>query len=531
MKRVTQKIFFIVLLIGIVFHMQGCRKEQEVGVNPYAGGKEALGIVFTSTKSYPESGRPGEIVTLNVKGLAKHDTKFKLYLNNVEAEVLNLTETTVDIKIPTEVSSGIVTVVLDNQIFYGPRVGVEGKAKVDTDFKIVNGFNGEVSQILAHSGGFLVTGYFTNFENQATNTNIISGIHFLNSLGQSGTSMDFRRSATGGINAVKRLPNGQFMVGGATLTQFSRRSVGRIARLNANGSLDTMIVSVINPNSEKKPLDGFDTVSTFNGSINGSITNIFPTEDNGVIAVGAFFSHSKIDYNYSSRENRRTISTRVTGVAKMKFDGSLDSSFNINNIGFNGNINQAVRLNDGRIVIVGRFTSYNGVPANNMVCLKPNGQIDETFATGGTDGAILSITYNPIVNKIALAGNFKKVAGHSAAGVAVLNGNGSLDQVFQFGIMDDEGIPSFAYVLNNGRVFVQGSFKEYNTIRRGGLLILEANGVAKQEYNNLGALNGTVYTLLETTSSLGNPAILLGGSIFSVDGKRTGNIVKIELIN
>lgn len=531
MKRVIQKIFFIVLLMGVVLQIQSCRKEQEVGVNPYAGGKEPLGIVFTATKSYPESGRPGETVTLNVKGLAKYENKFKLYLNYVEAEVLNLTETSVDIKIPAEVSSGIVTVVLDNQIFYGPRVGVEGKARVDTDFKIVNGFNSSVSQIIAHSGGFLVTGYFTNFENQATNTNIISGIHFLNSLGQSGTSMNFRRSATGGINSIGRLPNGQFMIGGTTLTQFSRRSVGRIARLHANGSLDTMIVSVINPDSEKKPLDGFDTVSTFNGSINGSVTNLFPTEDNGVIAVGAFVSHSKIDYNYSSRENRRIISTKVSGVAKMKYDGSLDSTFNLNNVGFNGFITQSVRLNDGRVVVVGRFTSYNGKSANNIVCIKPSGEIDEAFVPGGADGTILGITYNSTLNKIAITGIFKKVAGQTASGVAVLNGNGTLDQTFQFGALDDESSPSFAYVLNNGRVFVQGSFLEYNGIRRGGLLILESNGTAKQEYNNLGSLSGVIYTILETTSSLGNPAILLGGMIFSVDGKSAGNIVKIELNN
>ena len=528
MKRITYNIIYLVLFVGII--LQSCSKKEEVGVNPYEGGKQPLGIVFTTTKANPEAGRPGEIITLNVKGLAKYDKQFQLLLNDVPTEIVNLSDSTVDMRIPAEVSSGMVTILLDGQIFYGPRVGVEGKAAVDTDYKVVNGFNSMVSQILPNSGGHIVVGSFTDFEGQATKANIISGIHFINTLGQTSTGMNFRRSASGGITSIAKLPNGQFMVAG-NLTAFSKREVGRIARLHANGNLDTTVVSVINPDSEKKPLNGFDTVSTFNGGLNGSLKKVFATEDNSVIAVGSFTNHYKIDYDYSSRENRRIIYTRVNGVAKMKVDGSLDSSFNINNVGFNGFINDAVQLNDGRIIIVGSFTTYNGKAAKNIVCIKKNGEIDESFAPQGTDKEILSVNYNTTTNKLAIAGSFKQFAGTSTTGVVILDGNGTIDQTFKFGQLDDEGIASFAYPLNNGKVFVSGGFTKYNNIRRGGMLILEANGVAKQEYNNLGSLSGSPSTIVETTSSLGNPAILLGGFIFSVDGKSTGNIVRIELKN
>ena len=528
MNRILNNIFYLVLFLGIV--LQSCSKKQEVGVNPYEGGKQPLGIVFTTNKAYPEAGLPGEVISLNVRGLLKYDQKFKVLLNDVESEVVDLSDSTLDIRIPSEVSSGNVTILLNGQIFYGPRVGVEGKASVDTDFKVVNGFNGFVSQILPNSGGHIVVGSFTDFDGQATKANIINSIHFLNSLGQTSTGMNFRRSATGGISSIAKLANGQFIVGG-NLTEFSKRDVGRIARLHANGNLDTMVVSVINPDSEKRPLDGFDTVSTFNGGLNGSVMKVFAAEDNSVIAIGTFNSHYKIDYNYSSRENRRQINTRVNGVAKLKYDGSLDSSFNINNLGLNGYINDAVKLNDGRIVIVGSFTSYNGKTANNIVCIKPNGQVDETFAPIGSDKPILAITYNPNTNKIAIAGGFKQYEGVTTSGVLLLNANGSVINTFQFGTLDDEGVASFAYPLNNGRVFVSGGFTKYNNVRRGGMLILEANGTAKQEYNNLGTLSGVANTLVETTSSLGNPAIIIGGSIFSLDGKSTGNIVRIELKN
>lgn len=528
MKRITYNIIYFVLFVGIL--LQSCSKQQELGVNPYDGGKQPLGIVFTSYKAYPESGRPGEIISLNVKGLAKYENQFKLLLNDVETEIVNLSDSIVDIRIPQEVSSGIVTVLLDGQIFYGPRVGVEGKAAVDTDYKIVNGFNSTVTQILPNSGGHIIVGSFTDFEGQATPSNIINSIHFINTLGQTSTGMDFRRSATGGITSIAKLPNGQFMIAG-NLTAFSKREVGRIARLHANGNLDTTVVSVINPDSEKKPLNGFDTVSTFNGGLNGSVRKVFATEDNGVIAIGTFTNHYKIDYDYSSRENRRLIYTKVNNIAKMKNDGSLDSTYNMNNVGFNGYINDAVQLNDGRIVVVGSFTSYNGKAARNIACIKTNGQLDETFAPQGADKEILSVTYNSTTNKLAIAGNFKQYAGASTNGVVLLNNNGTVDQTFKFGQLDDEGIASFAYSLNNGRVFVSGGFTKYNNVRRGNMLILETNGVAKQEYNNLGSFGGSPFSIVETTSSLGNPAILLAGLIISVDGKSTGNIVRIELKN
>ncbi|SKC07678.1 protein of unknown function [Sphingobacterium nematocida] len=529
MKQSIYTKFIGVLLLALVL-VQGCAQKEEIGVNPYEGGKEALGVKFASTKPDPMSGLPGEVITVGVRGLKVYEGKFQVFLNEVPAEVVALTESTIDIRIPQEVSSGTVTVVLDGQMFLGPRIGVEGNVSVDTDYKVVNGFNSYVSQLLANTGGHIAVGGFTNFENEATAPNYISGIHFINSLGQSSTVMDFGRRATGTISSITKLPNGKFMVGGF-LTEFNRRDVGGLARLTDKGLLDTMVVPVINPDPENKPLNGIDTVSAFNGGFLGGVSYVFPAPDNGVYVVGSFLSHWKIDYNYSSREVRRYIYTKVNSVAKLKENGSLDSSFNINNAGVNGVVSGAVQLNDGRIVISGLFNSYNGTPAANIVCIKPNGEVDPTFtAAGGSNKEISSITHNPTNGKVVLAGSFTSYGGKPTNGVVVLNNSGAIDETFTFGDLDGE-TPNYAYKLNNGRILVTGSFLKYNNASRRGILILEPNGVAKQENNNLGTFSGIPRTLVETTSSLGNPAILLGGFIFSVDGKQANNIVKIELKN
>ncbi|WP_082021954.1 DUF5008 domain-containing protein [Sphingobacterium sp. T2] len=215
-----------------------------MGVNPYEVARSFRHTVYC--QSYrPEIAAPGEVVRVNVKGLKKYENKFDIRLNDVSTEVVALTDSTIDIRMPTQVSSGIVTVILDGQIFYGPRIGVEGKVAVDTDYKIVNGFDMGLRQIMPHSGGHIVVGSFTNFENEKSGNTYRTGIHHITSLGQSSTSMDFRRRANGPISSIARLPNGKFIVGGS-LTTFSARAVGGIARLNANGSLDTTVVAVIN---------------------------------------------------------------------------------------------------------------------------------------------------------------------------------------------------------------------------------------------------------------------------------------------
>lgn len=519
----------IVLLTLVVLY--SCQKKEEIGVNPYAGGKEPFGIIFTSNSTDPTSALPGEVVRVQVKGLKQYENKFDFLLNEVKTEVVALSDSTIDIRIPNEVSSGIVTVVMNGQIFYGPRIGVEGKVSVDTDYKIVNGFNSSVYQIIPHAGGHLVVGSFTDFENSVTGGSYINGIHFINSLGQSGTNMDFRRGASNVITSVVRLSNGQFLIGGM-FDRYSFREAGGIARLNANGSLDTMTVAVINPNADTKPLDGLDTVSAFNANFSGGIVyKVFETPDNNIIAVGSFSVYRKIDYQYSSRDNRRFIPTRVNNIAKLKLDGTLDSTFNLNNTGLNGFINDAVMLKDGRILLAGSFTNYNGTPVRNIVCIKSSGEIDHTFlANGGANNTILSLTYNPTLDKIAIAGLFTSYGSAATKGAAILNTDGTVDPTFKLGELNGE-FPNYAYKLNSGKVIVTGSFSRYNNVRRGGLLILEADGTARQEYNNLGSILGAPYTIVETTSSAGNPAILLGGSLFGVDNRNVGNIVKIEIKN
>lgn len=518
------------LAIAVLFLFFGCSKKEELGVNPYDGGKEPFGISFSSKKPDPDEGKPGETIQFQVKGLKAHEGNFTFSFNEMPAEIVAVTDSTLDVKVPDFVSSGGVSIRLKDQVFFGPHFNVMSDVRVDTDFDLGNGFDFHIGIIHPASNGFLIGGSFTNFNDEATEDKYINSIHFINSLGQSGSDFSFGKGGAGIISSIDVAPNGKMYVSGM-LSSFNDRRVSSITRLNANGSLDTTIVDVINPTPEK-PENALDTVAAFNGGVMfGSIIKVFPTSDNGVIGVGNFDVYESIDYQYSSRESRQPILTQVKNIVKFKEDGGLDSAFNIKNEGANGTISDAVRLSDGRIIMVGSFTRFNGQPANRIVCIKPDGKIDPTFDIGsGGNRNILSIRYNKNLEKIVISGLFTKYKDKDTQGVVVMDKNGVVDDTFQMDDLDGESV-YFAQILNSGQVLVSGSFEKYQGVKRSGLLILESNGDALQRYNSLGSFVGQITTAVETTSSLGHPAVLLGGLINIADDKRVGNIVKIELKN
>ena len=104
-------------------------------------------------------------------------------------------------------------------------------------------------------------------------------------------------------------------------------------------------------------------------------------------------------------------------------------------------ISDAQILADGRIVLCGPFTSFNGVPARGVVRLLTNGTIDNTFATGG--GAqwtqtIETSSFFPFVEsveeqvdgKLLIVGTFEAFNGTALPGIASLNPDGSVDGSF-----------------------------------------------------------------------------------------------------
>jgi len=531
--RISLMMSVLLLLIILII---SCSKEAIIQEDPYNGGKEALGVKFSGEEPTPNAGSPGDEVTFNVSGLANYENKFELLINETKAEVLSSTDSTVTVKIPENASTGGTTLLLNGQSFFGPKFTIQGKVSIDPSFKAVNGTNGAITDIISTATGYILVGAFTNFESQAPAIPV-NRILSMSNDGVFQTNLNTRKGADGTIQSINRLSSGKYMVSGSFSSYNRRLGINGITRLNVDGSLDSMTVEVINPNPDR-PSFGLDTVPTFNGGVFGqppfSIAKSF-VRDNKTIILGNFLYYLSYYYPRSTRENKVIDVTKMSQLARLKENGQLDSTYNFDlsikggHAGGNGPINDAFMQEDGKIVAVGAFSTFHGLQANNIVRLKNDGTVDNTFATGsGADGPITSINYNSTTGRILVAGNFKTFNGRSCSGVAMLNANGSVDDVFKFGQLAG-GFPNYAAQLNNGKVLVSGDFNNYGGVIRQGFMILNQDGSLAKGYNNTGAFQGRIIKMIPTTSALGYPAVLLVGDFSKFDNKKVGNIVRVEI--
>lgn len=126
--------------------------------------------------------------------------------------------------------------------------------------------------------------------------------------------------------------------------------------------------------------------------------------------------------------------------------------------GFNGETKTISQQTDGKFIIGGAFTSYNGNPCSKIVRLLPSGLIDTTFNIGsGFNGSVtkvLSATHGICY----VAGSFSTYNGQSVSGFIKLDSIGSLIPTFTptiYGIFDFD-------IDSMGRAVIGGSFTNVN---------------------------------------------------------------------
>ncbi|KIA95188.1 hypothetical protein OC25_07670 [Pedobacter kyungheensis] len=534
------------LLATLLF---ACKKNEVELKDPYANGKESLGIQFRSKAPSPAIASSGDVVDVNIRGLLKYKDKFKLYVNELEAEVLNYSDSTLQFKVPLNASTGGIWVTvddasLDNQTFFGPTLQIAGKTSLDAGFQVVNGSNYTIYDILRlASGGYILAGAFTDFENKATKDLPVGNIAQINAGGAVETTLKFGIGANYLLNSAERISsgaqNGKFLIAG-NFSSFNtkrpnRANINSLTRLNVDGTLDSTIIDVVNA-TPNDPSKNRDTVPSFNGGVQGTIKKIFTFNDQ-VYAVGNFDYYLRAFYERSTYDAKVYDRVLMRQMVRMDMDGSMDQTFHYNAAtkqspnGANGIINDAIQLPDGKLILAGTFTSFNGISRNRLVRINLDGSVDATFNIGtGADDEITSITYNATTKKILVAGPFKTFNGQPRTGVAMLETDGSLTAGFTFPSLSG-GIVNYAGQLNNGKIIVAGSFNKYRDILRQGFMVLNTDGTLASGYNNTGVFQGTIEKMIETTSTAGNPAIILVGNIFRFDNIPAKNIIRVELLN
>jgi len=233
-----------------------------------------------------------------------------------------------------------------------------------------------------------------------------------------------------------------------------------LTRLNLDGSLDSSFVlstvgipiySVV-PQSDGKiylsgpfsELKGVKSQSIARLNSDGSIDRAFMPE----------LGLDEIVYLLAVQSDRKIVVSRwfslppsapVSPLLRLNEDGSLDRSFGIKTV-FTGNIYAVAVRSNGRILVGGAFTDFNGVGRSGIVELNPDGTIASDSNTGSGTGTVMSVL--PLANgKTLIGGSFYEVNGSSRSRLARLNEDGSLDDRFNVEVGGQKFAPEVHQIL------------------------------------------------------------------------------------
>jgi len=216
-------------------------------------------------------------------------------------------------------------------ITVGPVVRLNTNGSFDNTFS-TTGITGTTYDISIQSDGKILCA-----------TIFSSGLSTVRRLNTDGTiDTGFTANVNTNTYTVQQQSDGKIMIGGA-FTTVNSTSRSRIARLNSNGTLDT----------------------TFTSPLSGGIVRDISIQSNGKYII--------IGYDLFGT------STGV-GVLRLNTNGTIDTTFNI--VGyeresaaiFNGAAEISEILPNGDILL-GNFTTYNGVPVGGLVKVDKNGNL------------------------------------------------------------------------------------------------------------------------------------------------------------
>lgn len=532
--------------------------------DPYGGGREPIGIKLLSEAPMPESGYPGDTVVFKAKGLtnlydeATGDYRFKFYMNEVETPIYSATDSTLTVIVPENISSGLTYIVAENQVFYGPTFTILGNLTIDSNFKLANyNISGPVYDYLEHKYTGTAHNFYIVGEFRRVNNTERVGIAFVNEQGEVGGNkstywqievgiMDYKTSFNYGsddsyLKSISYFSDGQMLISGEFATYWHNFKsklwnayyvpVNNIAILDKYAVMDTIRHNFYesyntNPSS-------WQPLSSFNGGTNVGITKSFVTSDQKVIGVGNFNKYFRSVYRdwYSETEE---VTTNITCVFKAERDGSLVETYRNMNDGYtgiiDGQITDAYMDGDDGVVVIGTFSSFDGIPTPGIVRIDKNGDVDRTYLSNigtGADDNITKIRYSSKFKKTVIAGPFTSFNGQPRNGLAILDKDGNLDENFVPREVSG-GTFDFGTLIDVNKVVASGTFRLYDGVPRQGFVVLEPDGEAIQKYNVPGEFSGDLYQVVETETSIGNYGLLLLGEITRFNGKPVNNAVMVE---
>ena len=245
----------------------------------------------------------------------------------------------------------------------------------------------------------------------------------------------------------------------------------------------------------------------------GTIRSVTIQSDNKIILGGKF---SDFDGN------------AVGNVCRLNADGTYDSSF-VTGLGINGTVYATAVQSDGKIIVAGDFSEYDGESVNNLVRLNADGSWDEDFTLNDDveiDGVVYAVALQSD-GKIVVGGKFSTQGAFNLTNFTRINADGSLDSAFD--AEKDFGFSDTVYALavqSDQKIVVGGEFTLFNDAPAPRLARINTDGSLDSAFMaeiNDGA-NGSVLGLAVQSDQ----KIVAVGQFLSFNGAPTTRIVRLN---
>lgn len=210
------------------------------------------------------------------------------------------------------------------------------------------------------------------------------------------------------------------------------------------------------------------------------------------------------------------------GIARLNANGSLDENFNPG-AGTDAVVTALAIQADGKILVGGEFKLSNGVYETKLIRLNIDATTDNSFVVPAVNGAVNDIAVQSN-GKIIVVGSFYQFNGALKGNLVRLNTDGSTDATFVTGTGANQ--PIFAVTLNSeGKIFIGGRFTSFNGKNKTGIVGLNEDGSINTAFNVGGGINGSVNSIVVQPDD----KVLLAGSIMSYKGSESSkSIMRIK---
>jgi len=392
---------------------------------------------------------------------------------------------------------------------------------------------------------------------------------YLARLNTDGSVDTFNPGASSTVSSIVLQSDGKILLAGAFTAFTPSAGTGStsrsfIARLNADGTLDTAFTPLVNARATALALqsDGkiivggqftlFQPPGATSTTVNGVVTSTAITRNrlvrlnadgtldtayapnviDGVVLALALQSDGRLVVGGSFKGIQSAGDATWTlrkYAARLGTDGKLDLTFNLDLSEANGNRVDSLALQsivtagvtEQKILLGGSFVSLAPIganariSANHYVRINANGTLDAAFSpgTGGASGGVIAAMALQSDGKIVAVGAFADIGGTRTTNVARFNAEGAADTTFASSLDADGPIAAVLHRSDTAPVATQGN----------GLAWLNRDGSLRTAFAPSVRLTGTIRTVVTQPDG----RVLLGGSFTNPAGTTGSHLVRI----